>query len=79
MWQRGCCASLSLQGLKVDTVDDVRRNTVFTVASKLAGTGVLRPELACAVVDSTGSLTPASTRTHLRGAWNMTSEYVTTG
>jgi hypothetical protein len=81
MWQRGCVAALSLQGLKVDTVDDVRRNTVFTVASKLAGTGVLRPELAVAVLDSTvsGSGSASDTRTKLRGAWGMAPEYVTSG
>ena len=30
-------------GFRVDTVDDIRRNTNFTVAS-IAGTGVLKPE-----------------------------------
>jgi hypothetical protein len=79
LWQRGAVASLSLQGLKVDTVDDVRRNTVFTVASKLAGTGVLRPELAASIVDTTGSGVSATTRTHLRTAWAITPEYVTSG
>jgi len=49
-WQKGAVAALKLQGLKVDTVDDIRRNTVFTVASMMAGTGVLRPE--CAVFHS---------------------------
>jgi len=42
-------AAIRLQGLKVDTVDDVRRNTTFTVASMMAGTGVLRPECAAVV------------------------------
>ena len=46
IWQRGAVASVVKQGLKVDTVDDVRRNTVFTVASMFRGGGVLRPELA---------------------------------
>ncbi len=46
LWQRGAVASVVKQGLKVDTVDDVRRNTVFTVASMFRGGGVLRPELA---------------------------------
>ena len=49
-FQSGAVAALKLQGLKVDTVDDVRRNTVFTVASMMAGTGVLKPE--CATVHS---------------------------
>ena len=49
IFQRGCVASIKKQGLKVDSVEDVRRNTVFTVASMFSGGGVLRPELACAV------------------------------
>ena len=55
MWQRSCVAALSLQGLKVDTVDDVRRNTVFTVASMMNGTGVMRPELSAIFVDANAS------------------------
>ena len=54
-WQQSCVASLSLQGLKVDTVDDVRRNTTFTVASMMGGTGVLRPELAAVFCDLTAA------------------------
>ena len=53
IFQQGCVASLKLQGLKVDTVDDVRRNTVFTVASMLAGTGVLKPECAAVLIKPT--------------------------
>ena len=49
IWQSGAVASISKTGLKVDTVDDVRRNTVFTVASMMSGTGVLKPELASVV------------------------------
>mgnify|MGYP003114280654 FL=1 len=70
-WQRNCVAALKLQGLKVDTVDDVRRNTTFTVASMMNGTGTLRPECACAVVDTTGSGTPVATRADLHTAWNL--------
>jgi hypothetical protein len=55
MWQRSAIAALSLQGLKVDTVDDVRRNTTFTVASMMNGTGVMRPELSAIFIDSTSS------------------------
>ena len=55
MWQRGAVAALSLQGLKVDTVDDVRRNTTFTVASMMNGTGVMRPELSAIFVDAISS------------------------
>ena len=49
MWQKDAIASLSLQGMKVDSIRDVRRNTNFTVASVMRGAGVLRPEL-CATV-----------------------------
>lgn len=55
LFQSGCVASLKMQGLKVDTVNDIRRNTVFTVASMLSGTGVLRPELAAALVGQTAA------------------------
>jgi hypothetical protein len=53
IFQKGCVASLKLQGMKVDTVDDVRRNTTFTVASCLNGTGVLRPECAALLIGAT--------------------------
>jgi len=59
IFQKSCVASLKLQGLKVDTVDDVRRNTTFTVASMMAGTGVLRPECAAVLVGPTASNTGA--------------------
>ena len=51
--------AIRLQGLKVDTVDDVRRNTVFTVASMMSGTGVLKPECAAVIhtMDATASAT----------------------
>jgi hypothetical protein len=49
MWVPEAVAALSLQGLKVDSVADVRRNTDFTVASMMAGTGVLRPECAAVI------------------------------
>ena len=52
IWQRDAVASLSLQGMKVDTIRDVRRNTQFTVASVMRGGGVLRPELCAAVCGS---------------------------
>lgn len=44
MWTPEAIAGIRLQGLKVDTVDDIRRNTTFTVASMMGGLGVLRPE-----------------------------------
>ena len=45
IFQPEAIAGLSLQGMKVDSVADVRRNTQFTVASMMKGTGVLKPEL----------------------------------
>ena len=51
IWMPECVASLRKTGLVVDTVDDVRRNTTFTVASMLSGTGILKPELAKVVVN----------------------------
>ena len=53
LFQRSAVAALKLQGLKVDTLDDIRRNTTFTVASMMAGTGVLRPECAAVLVKPT--------------------------
>jgi hypothetical protein len=79
LWQQKAVAGIRLQGLKVDTVDDIRRNTVFTVASMMAGTGTVRPECACAVTDETvtggTSGSAANTRAYLRGAWGMATEY----
>lgn len=63
LFQRGAVASLKLQGLKVDTVDDIRRNTTFTVASMMAGTGVLRPECAAVLVKPTSANHNASATT----------------
>jgi hypothetical protein len=45
IFQPEAIAGLSLMGMKVDTVQDVRRNTQFTVASMMKGTGILRPEM----------------------------------
>jgi hypothetical protein len=70
-WQKSAVAALKLQGLKVDTVDDIRRNTVFTVASMMAGTGVLRPECATAHSGRTASATRADQFVTL----GMTTEY----
>jgi len=55
LFQKSAVASLKFQGLKVDTVDDIRRNTTFTVASMMAGTGVLRPECAAVLVKPTAA------------------------
>ena len=65
LFQKGAVAALKLQGLKVDTVDDIRRNTTFTVASMMAGTGVLRPECAAVLVKPTtvNTFSSATTQT----------------
>ena len=60
IWQSGCVASLNKTGLKVDTVDDIRRNSVFTVASVMGGTGVLRPECASVVYTASSPLSGSS-------------------
>ncbi len=70
IWQPKAVAELALTGLKVDTVDDIRRNSVFTVASMMGGTGVLRPEC-CSVVSGTAHADRAAFRSEL----GMQSEY----
>ena len=81
IWQSGAVASIQKTGLKVDTVDDVRRNTVFTVASIMAGTGVLKPECAsvvctAAVTDGTDTGTTID-KADFREDISMVSEYGT--
>jgi len=49
IWTPECIGNVRLQGLKVDSVGDIRRNTQFTVASMMSGTGVLRPECAAII------------------------------
>jgi hypothetical protein len=49
VWQRNAVCSMRLQGMKVETVKDVRRGTFFTVSSIMAGAGILRPELCGAI------------------------------
>jgi len=49
VWQKSAVCSLRLQGMKVETVKDVRRGTFFTVSSIMAGAGILRPELCGAI------------------------------
>jgi hypothetical protein len=65
IFQPEAVAGLSLQGMKVDTVADVRRNTQFTVASMLKGTGLIRPELCRAIVSIDGNTDRAALRTAL--------------
>jgi hypothetical protein len=66
IFQPEAVAGLSLMGMKVDTVQDVRRNTQFTVASMQKGTGVLRPELCQALVGAAAGTLDA--RSELRTA-----------
>lgn len=70
IFQPEAVAGLSLQGMKVDTVADVRRNTQFTVASMLKGTGLIRPELCRAIVGIDGTTSRSDLRTLLNGAAN---------
>lgn len=49
IWQRSAVCSLRLQGMKVESVKDVRRGTYFTVSSIMGGAGILRPELCGAI------------------------------
>jgi hypothetical protein len=73
IFQPEAVAGLSLQGMKVDTVEDVRRNTQFTVASMLKGTGVIRPEMCRAFVGAAD----LDTRTELRN-WLNNGDLTTT-
>jgi hypothetical protein len=60
IWMPEAVASIRKTGLVVDTEDDIRRNTTFTVASMLSGTGILKPELSKVIVDGTVTGTGAA-------------------
>jgi hypothetical protein len=84
IFQSNCVAALSLQGMKVDSVEDIRRNTNFVVASMMGGTGVIRPECA-AVCTHNATVISAGTRAQLRtelengnAASNFDEEWVVT-
>jgi hypothetical protein len=62
IFQSEAIAGLSLMGMKVDTVQDVRRNTQFTVGSMLKGTGILKPEMVKLITAGATDLTTANTR-----------------
>ena len=69
LFQTNAIAGLSLQGMKVDTVQDVRRNTQFTVASMMKGTGIIRPETCRALISGSGStVTRAKLVEHFQSA-----------
>lgn len=81
IWQKSCVASLNKTGLKVDTVDDIRRNTVFTVASVMGGTGVLRPEVVSLVMTAgtdvaRGNKAAAEDPNQILDVLGLTAEYV---
>lgn len=91
IFQSEAIAGLSLMGMKVDTVQDVRRNTQFTVGSMLKGTGILKPEMVKLITAGSaaaGSAGAAATRanivTGLRSTTNanwdsgFAAEYATT-
>jgi hypothetical protein len=61
IFQSEAVAGLSLMGMKVDTVQDVRRNTQFTVGSMLKGTGIIKPEMVKLITGCTAANT-ADTR-----------------
>ena len=65
IWMPDCVAALRKTGLVVDTEDDVRRNSTFTVASMMSGTGILKPELAKAIVNKAAILDREDFRQHL--------------
>ena len=68
IFQTDAVAGLSLQGMKVDSIADVRRNTQFTVASMMKGTGIIKPEVCKALIGaSAGSATRAVLYAHLDG------------
>ncbi len=61
LWQPEAVASIRKTGLVVDTEADIRRNTNFTVASMMSGTGILKPELAKVIVDDTVDISGTTT------------------
>ena len=68
IFQTEAVAGLSLQGMKVDSIADVRRNTQFTVASMMKGTGIIKPEVCKALIGaSAGAATRAVLFAHLDG------------
>lgn len=85
LWHPEAVAGLSLMGMKTDTLDDIRRNTQFSVASMHKGTGVLKPELAAVICSATNEATSvavvrdvAATAASLFEGLTLTEEYLTT-
>ena len=78
LFQAEAVAGLSLMGMKVDTVQDVRRNTQFTVGSMLKGTGVVKPEMV-KLITAGASANTADTRALLRSLLATTIDNFTDG
>jgi hypothetical protein len=78
LFQAEAVAGLSLMGMKVDTVQDVRRNTQFTVGSMLKGTGVIKPEMV-KLITAGATANSADTRLLLRGLLATTIDNFTDG
>ncbi len=77
LWCPEAIASVRKTGLTVDTEDDIRRNSTFTVASMMSGTGVLKPELVKLVVDDTLTASGAAlTRAEVAAAIGGDAGYV---
>lgn len=69
IFQAEALAALSLMGMKVDTIQDVRRNTQFTVASMMKGTGILKPEMVKLLVSGvSGTVSRANIAIHFNAA-----------
>jgi hypothetical protein len=78
LFQAEAVAGLSLMGMKVDTVQDVRRNTQFTVGSMLKGTGVIKPEMV-KLITAGATANTADTRALVRGLLATTIDNFTDG
>ena len=78
LFQAEAVAGLSLMGMKVDTVQDVRRNTQFTVGSMLKGTGVIKPEMV-KLITAGATANSADTRSLVRGLLATTIDNFTDG
>jgi hypothetical protein len=78
IFQSEAIAGLSLMGMKVDTVQDVRRNTQFTVGSMLKGTGVIKPEMV-KLITGHGTAAAVNTRLEIRDLLKAGTDNLTGG
>ena len=78
IFQSEAIAGLSLMGMKVDTVQDVRRNTQFTVGSMLKGTGVIKPEMV-KLITGHGTAAAVNTRLEIRNLLKAGTDNLTGG